>query len=102
VIRRLRPITFDWIEGGMHDLGFGAEEVAAVEPLLARYDKDGTVHGVKYDRVGAVLVNAVNEQQTEIDALKAQIDQQKAMIESLKLIVCSQKRKAAVCREERK
>lgn len=102
VIRRLRPITFDWIEGGMHDLGFGAEEVAAVEPLLARYDKDGTVYGVKYDRVGAVLVNAVNEQQTEIDALKAQIDQQKAMIESLKLIVCSQKRKAAVCREERK
>jgi len=82
----------------MRDLGFGAEEVEAVEPLLVRHDADGQVQGVKYDRVGAVLVNAVNEQQEQIDALKAQIDQQKVMIESLKQIVCAQNQKAAVCK----
>lgn len=97
LVRRLRPITFDWIDSGMHDLGFGAEEVAAVEPLLGRYDKDGTVQGVKYDRVGVVLVNAVNEQQDQIDLLKTQIEQQKQMIESLKQLVCAQNLKATVC-----
>ncbi|MBC7901068.1 MAG: tail fiber domain-containing protein [Saprospiraceae bacterium] len=72
LISRLRPVTFDWKSDGSNDLGLVAEEVAAVEPLLATY-KDGQVEGVKYDRVGVVLLNAVKEQQTQIEYLNQQI-----------------------------
>ena len=56
---RLRPIVFNWKDGGMRDLGLGAEEVAAVEPLLVTYNSKGEVEGVKYDRIAVVLLNAV-------------------------------------------
>ena len=65
-INRLQPISFTWKDGGMRDLGFGAEDVARVDPLLAVYNKEGQVEGVKYDRLSALLVNAVKEQQTHI------------------------------------
>jgi hypothetical protein len=65
IINRLQPITFDWKDGGKHDLGLGAEDVAAVEPLLLTYNQNGQVEGVKYDRIGEVLINAVKEQQTQ-------------------------------------
>jgi Chaperone of endosialidase len=94
VVNRLRPITFDWKEGGMHDLGFGAEDVAAVEPLLVTRNDKGQVEGVKYDRISAVLVNAVKEQQEQIkqqreqiDAQQTQLNRQQQQIESLKRLV---------------
>ncbi|MEK6303501.1 MAG: tail fiber domain-containing protein [Acidobacteriota bacterium] len=75
LVNRLRPITFDWKTGGMHDLGLGAEDVAAIEPLLVTYNKDGQVEGVKYDRIGVVLLNAVREQQAQIISLQTQLDE---------------------------
>jgi len=68
LIRRLRPVSFNWKADGTADLGLVAEEVNKVEPLLTTTNEKGQVEGVKYDRVGVVLVNAVNEQQTEIEA----------------------------------
>lgn len=90
LINRLRPITFDWKEGGMHDVGFGAEEVAAVEPLLVTLNDKGEVEGVKYDRISVALVNAVKEQQE-------QIKRQQNEIASLKRLVCRRHERAAVC-----
>ena len=81
VVRRLRPITFDWKDGGRRDLGFAAEEVEQVEPLLATYADDGAIEGVKYGQVTTVLVNAVKEQQAQIEAQQLQID-------ALKRLVC--------------
>jgi len=91
VINRLRPITFDWKQGGMHDVGFGAEEVAAVEPLLVTLNDKGEVEGVKYDRISVALVNAVKEQQRQIQHQQSQID-------SLKHLVCRRHQRAAVCK----
>ena len=91
LIRRLKPITFDWRDGGMHDLGLGAEDVAAIEPLLVNYNARGEVEGVKYDRIGVVLVNAVKEQQTLIDA-------QRKQIEALTRVVCSLKKDPEICK----
>jgi len=39
---------------------------------LATY-RDGQIEGVKYKQLTAVLVNAVKEQQAEIDALRRQL-----------------------------
>jgi len=67
------PITFDWKEGGMHDLGFGAEGVAAVEPLRVTRNAEGQVEGVKYDRLSVAFVNAFKEQQARIAAQQREV-----------------------------
>ncbi|MBP6002582.1 MAG: tail fiber domain-containing protein [Pyrinomonadaceae bacterium] len=97
LIRKLRPVSFNWKHGGMADMGLVAEEVNAVEPLLTSTNSKGEVEGVKYDRVGVVLVNAVKEQQAQIEAQAKQIEQQRAEIEALKALVCSQNPGAAIC-----
>src|SRR5688500_126374 len=63
-------ITFNWKTTGARDLGLGAEDVAAVEPLLVIHNDQGQVEGVKYDRIGVILINAIKEQQAQIEALK--------------------------------
>jgi Chaperone of endosialidase len=98
VLNRLRPITFDWKDGGMHDLGFGAEEIAAVEPLLVTHNDKGEVEGVKYDRITAVLVNAVKEQQEQIRQQQAQLKQQQQQIDSLRSLVARRHARASARR----
>lgn len=83
LINQLKPISFAWKNGGMRDLGLGAEDVAAVEPLLVTYNETGEVEGVKYDRVPIVLLNAVKEQQALIEQQTKQLAAQEARIEKL-------------------
>jgi hypothetical protein len=80
IVRRLRPITFTWKEDGARDLGLGAEEVARVEPLLTFRNKRGEIEGVKYNQVSAVLINAVKEQQQQIQELQRQLVSLKSRI----------------------
>ncbi len=98
-LKKLRPISFDWIDGGMKDVGFGAEEIAKIDPRFVTYNAKGEVEGVKYDRVGVVLVNAVNEQQAQIEAQQKTIDAQQKQIDELKLIVCQISPTAYACQK---
>ena len=89
---------------GALDLGLGAEDVAAIEPLLVNYNEKGEVEGVKYDRIGVVLVNAVKEQQeqiasqtAEIDQLKQRLELQRREIAELRALVCSVTPGAGIC-----
>ena len=59
--QQLRPVGFRWKTDGSADVGFVAEEVAALDERLATRDAAGTIEGVRYDRMTAVLVNAVQE-----------------------------------------
>jgi hypothetical protein len=129
IIKRLRPVTFNWKVNNEADFGLVAEETAEVEPLLTFKNEKGEVEGVKYNRVGVVLINAVKEQQTEIEAQQKQIDEQKIQIEAqqrqtdsqaelirqqrekldkqqseieaLRRVVCSINPAAKICREEK-
>ena len=90
LIQQLRPVSFNWKQNGAPDFGLVAEEVAKVEPLLTTRNDKGEIEGVKYDRVSVVLVNAVNEQQaqiqkqqTQIAELQDQVRQQHALIAEL-------------------
>lgn len=105
VVRRLRPITFNWIEGGKADIGFGAEEVEKIEPLLITRNAKGEIEGVKYGQITTVLVNAVQQQQTLIDELQRAVHQQQTLlqqqqstIEALKKIVCQSNPHADGCK----
>jgi len=84
LISQLHPITFKWKADNSPDLGFGAEDVAKAEPLLVTHNANGEVEGVKYDRISAVLVNAVKEQQAQIELLRKQVAQQQILIKGLK------------------
>jgi hypothetical protein len=105
LIKQLRPVSFNWRANNQADFGLVAEEVNRVEPLLTTTNEKGEIEGVKYDRVGVVLVNAVQEQQTQIDSLEKQnqaqqkqIERQQKQIDSLKQIVCSMNPQANICK----
>ena len=91
VVRRLRPISFSWNDDGLRDVGFGAEEVEKVEPLLVTRNAKGEIEGVKYKQITTVLINAVREQQQIIE-------QQQRQIDALKRLVCLSHPQAEVCK----
>lgn len=102
LINRLRPVTFDWKSDGKHDVGFVAEEVNEVEPLLSTFNNQGQVEGVKYAQITTALVNAVKEQQTQIEQQKELIKLQQQQIDALKALVCGQNPNAAICQPDKK
>lgn len=85
VVNRLHPITFRWKTDQTLDVGLGAEDVAAVEPLLVTHNTSGQVEGVKYDRLSAVFVNAFKEQQAQIERQQAETKQQQDQIAALRM-----------------
>lgn len=75
-VEKLRGVYYDWKpeQGGKHDIGFIAEEVGKVLPEVVSMDADGkNVSGMDYARVNALLVEAIKEQQKQIDELKQQV-----------------------------
>jgi hypothetical protein len=103
-VNKLRPISFDWKDGGMKDVGFGAEDVARVDPRFVTYNSAGQVEGVKYDRLSVAFVNAFKEQQIQIERQQAlietqqqQIDQQRGQIDALLRLACSQTSDPVLC-----
>ncbi len=92
LVRRLQPVTFDWKERKETDLGLIAEEVALIDPLLVTRNENGNIEGVKYDQISVLTINAIKEQQVQIEA------QQKEIAE-LKKIICAIKSDAEFCRD---
>ena len=70
-VLQLRAREFDWDEQhghGKHDVGFVAEEVEEVNPLLVTYRPELT--GVKYNRLTALLVKAIQELEARVVELE--------------------------------
>ena len=79
-VRRLRPVSFTWKRDRQRDLGLVAEEVNEVDPLLVTRNAAGEVEGVRYDRLGVVLINAVQEQQQQLHTQQLTVQQQQVEI----------------------
>jgi hypothetical protein len=73
----LRPVAYRWKADGMADIGFVAEEVAAIDERLITRNADGVIEGVKYDRLSAVLANA-------LVTIRAEQDVQRDELQSLR------------------
>jgi hypothetical protein len=106
MVQRLRPITFTWRDRLTRDLGLAAEEVAKVEPLLVTYNAKGEVEGVKYAQLSALLIDAVQQQQTQlaeqrrlIEIQQSQIQSQRLLMERLRRLFCSTHKRLSVCRQ---
>ena len=87
VAKRLNPITFAWKADGRPDIGFGAEDVVKVEPLLTFKNEKGELEGVHYAQITTVLVNSIKEQQAQIEAQQEQLKQQQQQIDALKRFI---------------
>jgi hypothetical protein len=106
LVKQLRPISFDLPGVETRSVGFAADEVAKINPLLVNYNQKGEAEGVKYERLSTVFVNAFKDQQEQIATQQKRIEQQQQQIEAqqkqideLKMIVCSIKPDAIVCQK---
>ncbi len=84
-LMRLRPVTFRYkkpLEDGSKPLEYGliAEEVADVYPELVLHDDKGEILTVKYQALAPMLLNEVQRQESEIDALRQEIQQQRQQL----------------------
>jgi hypothetical protein len=81
----LQGVTFDWTNGsdGTRDIGFIAEEVGAIVPELVTWEEDGSgfAKSLKYDRISAITVEAIKEQQAQIERLHDRIAQLETLLE---------------------
>lgn len=90
-LMQLRGVTYDMNEehkdkglGEGTQIGVIAQEVEEVYPELVITNKETGYKGVDYSKFTPVLIEAVKEQQTEIDELEAKLAQQTKELEALK------------------
>jgi hypothetical protein len=57
----MQPVAYRWITDDSADIGFVAEEIAAIDERLITRSASGDVEGVRYDRFSAVLAHALQE-----------------------------------------
>jgi hypothetical protein len=85
-IQKINGVTYDWKNKNEKDnknqIGFLAQDVEQVFPQLVNTDKQGE-KTVSYTHMVPVLLEAIKEQQTEIDSLKTKMDQMEKMIQEL-------------------
>ena len=83
----MRGVEFDWkqdyldAKGGeddyfvrKHDVGVIAQEVEQVLPEVVATRENG-IKAVKYDRITSLLIEAIKEQQSQIETLKSEIQE---------------------------
>jgi hypothetical protein len=78
-IMELKPVTFEMNElsgkPGEKGFGFIAEDVYKIFPELTYYNNNtGEVYGVQYPLLSVILLKGYQEQQTQIEALIAQLN----------------------------
>jgi len=86
-VLKISGVSFDWkeltekekktIHGNTgHDVGVIAQEIEAILPEVVT-TRDNGYKAVKYEKIVPLLIEAIKEQQVEIDCLKANYDQLK-------------------------
>lgn len=68
----LRGVSFVWKEGNQKSFGLIAQEVEKVLPEVVSTDESGYL-GIRYNNIIGILVEAVKEQQKQIDELKSKL-----------------------------
>jgi len=87
---KLQGVTFNWKEetdanqmtGIKEDIGFIAQQVQEILPELVRKNDNGLL-SLRDKGITAILVEAVKEQQTQIESQKSEIDQLKDLVQQL-------------------
>jgi hypothetical protein len=86
-VMHLTGVMFDWKPeiGGTHDIGFVAEDVGRVVPELVTWETDRKLaSGLKYDRITALLVEAVKSLEKENETLRTESTRAKSDSDKIK------------------
>jgi hypothetical protein len=85
VLLSLKPVTFKYNsdKNGKTQYGLIAEEVAKVAPDLVYRDKNGDVETVRFEQVGAMLLNEFLKEHKKVEDLQATVAQQQKGMEVL-------------------
>ena len=73
-ICQLKGVTFDWRDTGTQGQGFIAQQVEPIIPDVVNTDEDTGMKSINYVGLIGHLVEAIKEQQVQIDELKAQFN----------------------------
>mgnify|MGYP001335758424 CR=1 FL=1 len=76
-VLQMQGVTFDWKKErgeGPNHYGLIAEDVNKILPNLVSFDPEGKPAGIQYSKMTAVLLEAIKEQQVQIDELKAKLN----------------------------
>lgn len=77
IVKRLNGVLFAWKDSGKESAGVVAQDVEKILPEAVIADSEG-IKSVDYDALIAPLIEAVKEQQVQIDALKVEVEALKA------------------------
>jgi uncharacterized coiled-coil protein SlyX len=82
VILALKPVTYKYNgdKKGTTQYGVIAEEVAEVAPDLVFRDKNGDVQTVRFEQIGAMLLNEFLKEHSTVEQLKSTVAKQEAII----------------------
>ncbi len=81
-VLKLNGVTFDWKANDRHDIGMIAEDVGKIIPEVVEYEENGTdAKSLNYDKLVAVLVEALKEQQKKQEQQQEQLNKQQAQME---------------------
>jgi len=72
LVQRLQGVRFDWLETNKPSLGLIAQEVEKVIPELV--ETDNGIKSVSYSNMIGLLIEAIKEQQNQIEELKLEIN----------------------------
>jgi hypothetical protein len=72
-VLQMRGVTYTKKDTGLKELGLIAEEVNEILPEAVLKNNEGEPDSVSYGRITAVLIEAIKEQQKQIEELKALI-----------------------------
>ena len=73
MVNKLQGVSYDWKSDGSADVGFIAQDVKNVVPQIVYGNKDGE-YALDYSKMTSILVEAMKEQQAQINDLKAKLD----------------------------
>ncbi len=70
-VLNLRGVSYDRKDTKQKEIGVIAEEVEKIIPEVINYNENNQVDSVSYGRLTAILIEAIKEQQKQIDELKS-------------------------------
>ena len=77
-VQQLKGVTWDWndnadeLQKSLPNVGVIAQDVEKVLPQVVK-DRENGFKGVDYDKIVGLLIEAIKDQQSQIDELKAQL-----------------------------
>ena len=83
---KLRPVSFDWIDSKVSDIGFIAQEVEEFYPEVVTTDEDGFKR-LSYSKITAINAARINELEDENSELKDKIELLEERLDRLEVLM---------------